>query len=281
MISRATPAARRRAAVLVLVALAVAVTCTFLGRWQWHRHVARDARADVVEANWAAPPVTLDSVVPSVADEPVAAGEWRTVTARGEYLADATVLLRNRPVDGQPAYHVLVPFRVEGSDALLVVDRGWVPLGADGQTVTDVPAPPSGTVDLVARLRAPEAASERSAPPGQVQNANVAQVLAAGGLDPSDDPAGSPAAYRWYAQLGSESPTAAMPLGSLPAPSTDRGPHLSYAFQWWIFALAALVAFGWMARRELVDVAPPPPAPRRTGRRDEDAEDALIDAQQP
>ncbi len=314
---RVSPAAVRRAAVLVAVGLAVAVTCTLLGRWQWHRHVVRDALIATVEANWAAPAVPLASLVPAVDDEPRAADEWRSVAVTGHYLAGSAVLLRNRPVNGTPAYHVLVPFQVDGTDggAVLVVDRGWVPVGNDAQGADDVPAPPSGNVDLVVRLRMPEAPSDRSAPAGQVQAIAPAQVLAAGAVPPGT------AGYRWYAGLVSESPAPAVGLGTLASPSTDPGPHLSYAVQWWVFALAGLAAFCWMARREIVDdlagrapagatpgvsarpapvvlpgdvplpdepLAPPargamrppiPRPPRRPRGRDELAEDAEIDTQ--
>ena len=252
---RVSSAALRRAAVLVAVGLAVAVTCTLLGRWQWHRHVVRDALIATVEANWAAPAVPLASLVPAVDDEPRAADEWRSVAVTGHYLAGSAVLLRNRPVNGTPAYHVLVPFQVDGSDGdgaadggtVLVVDRGWVPVGNDAQAADDVPAPPPGSVELVVRLRMPEAPSDRSAPAGQVQAIDPAQVLAAGGVS-----AGA-TAYRWYAGLASESPAPATALGTLASPSTDPGPHLSYAVQWWVFAVAGLAALGWMARREIVD----------------------------
>lgn len=239
-------AALRRAAVLVLVALAVATTCTLLGRWQWNKHVARDAVLATQNANWTAPPVALTSLVAAPATEPVAADEWRSVRLTGHYLAHSAVLLRNRPVNGQPAYHVLVPFQADGGD-VLVVDRGWVPVGNDAQRGEDVPAPPAGTIDLVARLRLPEPDSNRSAPPGQVQNFAPTQVLAAGHV-----PTGTPA-YRWYASMVSEQPGAATPLDVLETPSTDPGPYLSYAIQWWVFALGALAAFGWMARREILD----------------------------
>lgn len=301
---RASSAAVRRAAVLVLVALAVATTCTLLGRWQWTKHVARDALIATVDANWAAPPVPLTSLVGAPGDAPTPSDEWRSVSLTGHYLAGSAVLLRNRPVNGQPAYHVLVPFQADGG-GVLVVDRGWVPVGNDAQRGTDVPAPPDGTVDLVARLRMPEPPSTRSAPPGQVQNFSPGQVLAAG-----DVPAGT-AAYRWYAGLVSENPAPATPLQTLATPSTDPGPYLSYAVQWWVFALGALAAFGWMARREIADdlagrapaglpaaasasadhtstAAGTSPAtrvaatpPRRRQGRDEAAEDALIEAQQP
>ena len=54
---------------------------------------------------------------------------WQRVELEGEYVTDATVLLRNRPVGGRGGYHVLVPFeaRVGGQDVVMVIDRGFVP----------------------------------------------------------------------------------------------------------------------------------------------------------
>ena len=114
--------------------------------------------------------------------------------------------------------------------------------------------------------------------------------------------------------MTAEDPSVEPVPGTLAAPSTDPGSHLSYAFQWWTFALGGLVAFCLGARRELQDERAAPDAeapaprhrrdvgrrravahpghpataprprrhrtsPRRRGGRDEDAEDALIDAQ--
>ncbi|KRD45449.1 hypothetical protein ASE38_15985 [Cellulomonas sp. Root930] len=303
-----SPAARR-ATGLVLVGLVLAVTCTLLGRWQWNRHVWRDGAIAVVETNWSAEPVPLGSVLDSPGTALTDADVWRRVTVVGHYEPDGTVLLRNRPVDGAPAYHALVPFVVEDADApalsgsVLVVDRGWVAPGADGSVDVVPPAPPEGTITLTARLRHDEPASNRTAPPGQVQAISVDQVLAAGGVEGRSVDA--------YVAMTAEDPSVATAPGQLPAPSTDPGSHLSYAFQWWTFALGGLVAFCLGARRELQDEraadespAPPPvttasgvelwptrdtPRPRRAptapdvphrrGGRDEDLEDALIDAQ--
>ncbi|MGO7984169.1 hypothetical protein ACC691_40755, partial [Rhizobium johnstonii] len=33
-------------------------------------------------------------------------------------------------------------------------------------------------------------------------------------------------------------------------PALDEGPHLSYAFQWFVFALLAFVGFGWAIVQE-------------------------------
>lgn len=249
-----TPA-RRRATALVLVGVALAVACTFLGRWQWHRHEWRDAQIAIVEANYGADPVPLGTVL-GPGDAPADDDVWTPVTAVGSYDAAATVLLRNRPVAGTPGYHVLVPFVVRDSDpgqagnqdegTVVVVDRGWVPTGEDATSTVALPDPPAGEVTLVGRVRADEPASDRSAPAAQVQAISVPQVLAAGGLPGA-------ATYAAYLQRVDESPAPESLPGALPAPSTDPGSHLSYAFQWWTFALGALLGLGWLARREVQD----------------------------
>ncbi|GEA90202.1 SURF1 family cytochrome oxidase biogenesis protein [Cellulomonas cellasea] len=294
----------RRALALVLVALVVATGCAFAGRWQWNRHVARDALIRVVERNYAAEPVPLDEVLPA-ADAALATDDvWRRAVVTGRYLPEATVLLRNRPVESTPGYHVLVPLLIEeGGEpgAVLVVNRGFVGMGTDGSAAVDVPAPPAGTVEVTVRLRLDEPRA-RAAAAGQVQAISVAQVL---DQAPDGSALDGRTPYRAYGALADEDPAPVQALVPLPAPSTDPGSHLSYAFQWWTFALGALVGFCVLARRELVDArvadedepdgagAPgpgddgtPPAASRapRPARRDrgpsaEDVEDALIDAQ--
>jgi cytochrome oxidase assembly protein ShyY1 len=273
----------RRAVSLLLLAVALAVTCTFLGRWQWNRHVARDAQIRLIEDNYSAAPVPLDTLIAAADGALPADAVWRPATVTGRYEADATVLLRNRPIGGMAGYHVLVPLVVsEGGEpgAVLLVDRGWVPTGENGVDVTGVPTPPTGTVTVTVRLRADEAASPRSAPAGQVQAISVAQVLEAGGAVVTT---GSPGVYRAYGEAAAEDPAPGQALGTLPAPSTDPGSHLSYAFQWWTFALGSLVGFSVMARRELQDGSDAGPAVRPERRRRspsaEDEEDALVDFQ--
>lgn len=283
MTLRGNPAARR-AVGLVLLALTVSTACVFLGRWQWHRHVARDAAIRLVEQNYAADPVPLADLLPEPGAVLDPDAVWRQATATGTYDAAATVLLRNRPVSSQPGFHVLVPLVLDDG-SVLVVDRGWVAWDDDASGEVSVPAPPAGAVTVTVHLRPDEPASERGAPAGQVQAINVGQVLAAGGSDA--------ASFGGYGAAVVEEPAAGTPLGSLPAPSTDPGSHLSYAFQWWTFAVGSIAAFGWLARRELVEGSagsagtpeggtPTPDGPARPRRRrpsDEETEDALIDSQ--
>ncbi len=268
----------RRWAATIAVAVLVAAGCATAGVWQWHRYQTRSAAVAVLDRNLGAAAVPIGDLV--AAGRPVTADEvWQSVTATGHYLPGSTVLLRNRPVDGQQGFHVLAGFAIDTgplAGSVLVVDRGWVPTAADGASALSVPVPPTGPVDLVARLRLDEGASDRSAPPRQVQVIHAATVRAAA------SPPWSGTTLLGYGAVVSESgaPTG---LGALERPSTDLGPHLSYAFQWGVFGLGSLVGAVILLRREAVaDRAPRGDQPRRTARRPtaEQEEDALLDAQE-
>lgn len=288
--NRTAPPPNRWVGVAAL-GVVIAVVCTLLGAWQWSRHAVKSATQQRIETNYDAAPVQLRDLLPDRGPFPIE-HEWRPVTLSGTYRTEGTVLLRNRPVSGRPGYHVLVPFAVEpggapaaagaARDVLLVVDRGWVPL--DYGSPAEVPEPPGGRVELTVHLRPSEPATDRGAPPGQVQAIAVPQVLAAGGL------AGAPA-YDGYGVLAGEQPAPDDGPVPLPRPTMNLRSSLAYALQWWALALGALVAFGVVAhreRRETQVAAGPttgtsPTAPTRRRRRrptvDEEEEDALVDAQ--
>lgn len=285
------------------LAVAAAVACVLLGTWQWGRHEARVARNALVVANYDREPVDADQVLRSGPGWRLPVGAtWTPVRLVGRYDPDGTVLLRNRPLDGASGYHVLVPLETADGRRLLV-DRGWLPAGEDGDRPDAVPAPPSGQVEAVVRLRPPEEASDRDAPAGQTYRIVPAAL-------PSDAGAGGSGLVTGaYGELAGEVPEPAEAPVLLPRPELEEGPHLSYALQWVMFALLALVGFGVVARRtaiedaELTDAhlagahpADVPPAPggrsrasgrrgrfaaNRTGREqptDEEVEDAAVHA---
>lgn len=281
-------AASRRWLGVLAVGVVVAGGCVVAGRWQWTRHEHRAAVVATVEANYDATPVPLGDVLAGPAEPLATADEWRPVTVTGRYADRGTVILRNRPVDGSPAVHVLAPLVVEtpAGPAVLVVDRGWVPAGAEA-LADGVPAPPDGDVEVVVRLR-PAEPPGREGPPGQTYRIDPEGVLAAGSAGP--DVVSLPT-FEAYGVLAREVPSAAAPPSALPPPDTGLGSHLSYAFQWWVFALGALVGVGVLVHRERTASALPGPvgapspavaratAQRRRRPSAEDEEDALIDAQ--
>jgi cytochrome oxidase assembly protein ShyY1 len=223
---------------LALVAV-FAVLCIFLGRWQWNRHLERVQAADQVTANYDAAPVPLVQLLPTPDTSMASSLQWRQATIAGTYLADRAVLIRNRPYNGDYGYEVVVPLRT-ASGAVLLVDRGWLPNGTSGAHPDSVPAPPTGQVEVVARLQPTEPSADRSAPAGQAVAIDV-PALAANLTGPT---------YRAYAVLAQESPATAAAPRPLARPDTDLGNNLAYALQWWFFAAGAVILLGYYAFRE-------------------------------
>lgn len=63
---------------------------------------------------------------------------YQRVTASGRYVSAQQVLLDNMPSGtGKPGYHVLTPFVLDDG-AVLLVDRGWVPVGPDRSVLPEV-----------------------------------------------------------------------------------------------------------------------------------------------
>jgi cytochrome oxidase assembly protein ShyY1 len=224
------------------VVIALSVACVLLGRWQWGRHEGKLAMAQQIDRAYGAAPASLAQLLPAPSEPLPKDEEWRPVGARGTYLADETVVIRNRPNgNGEFGYEVVVPFRVDGGPVLLV-DRGWIPNGASGARPDTVPAPPTGEVGVVARLRPTERPVTRVAPAGQAERIDVPRLTAA--VD-------GPAVTQAYGILAQEQPA---PAGAAPAliprPDGDLGPHQAYAIQWWLGAVAVYVLLVVYARKE-------------------------------
>ncbi len=288
---------------LAIGAVLMALLCLLAAKWQWSRYDLHSSQAEQITSAYGADPVPVADLLPAPGEPLPADDVWRSVTARGHYEADRTVLLRNRPVDGAAVFHVLVPFVIDDpgtplDGAVLVVNRGTVPLSSSSaERPDDVPTPPAGQVTLVARLRADEPTPTKSAPTGQVQAISTAAVLAAapGGGTWADGRTTSA-----YGVISSETPAPTDAITALPAPAApDPDTNLSYTIQWVIFAVGMFAAYAVLWRRERgpkltagdllagyddVDTAR---SARRSARRGaradkvslEDEEDAIVDAQ--
>ena len=105
-------------------------------RWRWRRAWARgsslrahqklDAAALVADARAGLP--ELLPAAELARDEPAATDQWeRRIALQGRWIADHTIVLANRTMDGQTGFFVVTPLRLPSGDAV-VVQRGWVPL---------------------------------------------------------------------------------------------------------------------------------------------------------
>ena len=229
---------RRWLGYLALVVI-FAIACVGLSMWQLaRRDEARDEIARV-EQNWEATPRPLAEVLPQL-DSFNADDKWTRVTLTGVYLSDEELLARGRPLDGNPGFEQLVPLQL-ADGSVFVVDRGWLPTGNEQDLPDTDPAPPTGTVTVVVRLKAGEpTVAGRSAPEGQIATINLPTIA-----ELVDKPTYTGA----YGLLDTEDPAAARPT-AVSKPVADEGPHLSYAFQWILFGIMAFVGLGWAVRQE-------------------------------
>ena len=261
---------RRWLGMLAFTAL-FAVGCWGLSQWQFARRAEAQAAIRMLNANYDQSPVPLSALVPTTGS--YSAGEkWRPVTITGEYWAGGIVYVRNRPTELGIGFEQLVPLTTTDGTTF-IVDRGWVAANGDNSLPVHPPAIPAGTVTVVARLiPGEEPIAGRSAPAGQIATIDLAAL---NGRDGGNGP--ERVVTGWYGKLVSESPSA--PTGTpWQRPVLDEGPHLSYALQWWVFALMGFIGYGWALRKEARGDVAPPPKPVRRRPSDEDIEDAALDA---
>ncbi len=225
-----------RMVVAHVVVVAIAVLFVNLGLWQLRRHAEVRSENDVIAARRDDAPVPLDAVLAE--DEPA----WRPVTATGVWRPAEEVLLTPRPRDGTPGHEVLTPLDL-GDGRVLLVDRGWVPFADGTPPVEDAP-PTSGEVTVSGFLQegvsATRVVSAEGAAVTQLSAADTARL---------DAQVGGEVLALWLLQSGPE-PDGALPrLAELP--TLDGGPHLSYALQWFAFAVIGLVGYPLLLRRRL------------------------------
>lgn len=268
---------RRWLSYLALV-VAFAIACSFLAMWQLSRREEARLEIERVESNWESAPLPIADVLPEL-DSFDADDKWMPVILSGRYLAAEQVLVRGRPMNGNPGFEVLVPFQLDDG-TVFIVDRGWVPPGNEQETPDAVPAPPTGEVTVVVRLKAGESEIPgRSAPEGQIATIHLPDLA---------ERVGEPTYTGAYGLLASEDPAPASRPAATAKPVADEGPHLSYAFQWFVFGIMAFIALGWAIRQEFRARNEDDPAERERAelRRqkaaakaptDAEVEDALLD----
>lgn len=235
-----------RAGALLLTAVGVAA-CVALGWWQIGRgreklalteSFARGTQASVVLAGG----VTVDDLP-----------RYQHVTAPGRYDPARQVLLDNMPSQtGRPGYRVLTPFVRAGGSRLLLVDRGWVPLGVSRDVLPPVAVAP-GPRTVAGRLdRLPEPGVRIGAAgvPGDARWPRVLNFPRRGDLEQVLGEAVEerivlldPAAPDGYERVW--------------RPALGFGPerHLGYAIQWFALGLAALAGFVALSLRRPADAS--------------------------
>lgn len=224
----------------VLVVLLI-VALVSLGFWQLRRHDQRADRNALVEARAELPAVDVDTALGTVADPEDL--RYRPITASGNFVRDANLLIDNRSADGLPGAWVMTPLRLDDG-SLLAVSRGFLAFSG-GELVP--PPPPEGTVEVRGTALPWENGCGVRTDDGQVVGAACVDRSA---MEQVVGGAVLPVALQQVASSATEDE-----LGSVPLPELDAGPHRSYAVQWFIFATIGAVGYPLILRRVARDRA--------------------------
>jgi surfeit locus 1 family protein len=209
---------------LITLATAVGIATTAsLGAWQLSRAAGKEALQAQIDAQRRLPPLEADALHKG-------APLHRAVVVRGHWLADHTVFLDNRQMNGKPGFFVLTPLQIEGSAAVVVVQRGWIPRNFGDRAALPRVQTPAGEVEVHGRItgRPPRAYAL-----GKEAGGPIRQNL---DLDAFRRETGLPLADVVVRQTGGPSEGLER---DWPEPATGIDTHYGYAFQW--FGLCALI----------------------------------------
>lgn len=215
---------------IALAALLVAGSTFSLGQWQLRRAAQKEALQSAIGTRQSLPLLdnrALLGATPNAADV-----LHRQALLKGTWLAEHTVYLDNRPMNGETGFFVVTPLALEGSPQVILVQRGWVRRDFTDRTRLSPIATPPGIVTVRGRIAPPPSKlyAFKGVETGLIrQNLDIPAFAAQTALPLlafsllQTDPAGEGLARDWA------------------APNLGVDKHYGYAFQW--FALSGLVLF--------------------------------------
>lgn len=215
---------------LVSAAALAGIAATLaLGAWQLSRAAQKVAVQAAIDAR-SQLPVLDGAALAQLAPQDL---QDRRVQLRGQWLAQHTVFLDNRQMQGHPGFYVVTPLALQGpgQGTVVLVQRGWAPRNFLDRASLPPVVTPAGLVEVAGRM---------APPPGKLYEF---QGKAAGAIRQNLDLADFSAETR-LALLGlSVVQAGAASEGLLrdwPQVDSGVGKHYGYAFQW--FALSGLMA---------------------------------------
>ena len=229
----------------VLVIVLVVVMAN-LSAWQFRRLDDRRAFNEQVRSRARMPATAIADLIGLSPDDV----EWRPVVVRGTFRPEDEVIVLNRSQNNTAGVDALTPvdFRVDGKEFVVLVDRGFVPLSAE------IPPPATGEVEFLARARKSQQrrlgglTDPAKGELREVQRVDVERL--ADQMKSNADQTVLPFYVDYVASLAGTDDIVDS-IANVADPELSEGTHLSYAVQWIIFSLCAIVAWFILVRRAL------------------------------
>lgn len=208
--------------------------CIKLGLWQYHKAQWKQALQATLEQYSHAEPVDLP---PAIAD--TQAWKYKRVKVTGTYDARHQILLDNQFNNESVGYNVITPLHINNSDRYILVNRGWIPAPPDHRQTPQVSVPEGGQTVI----------GQLWLPPARYYSLGKAS-------DSGHDEVGKPWQILWQnldmKRYSTSVPYPVYPMAirldpenaggfarNWPQPGERVEMNISYAYQWFGFALAA------------------------------------------
>ena len=234
---------------LTVAALAGMVLTASLGRWQLDRAAQKEAFQSSIDQQGRLPVLDGVSLVASgralvgsgdvLAPEEVALVH-RTVALTGQWLPQYTVFLDNRQMNGRPGFFVLTPLQLQGSPAVVLVQRGWAARNFQDRMALPAVDTPDGLVQLQGRAApAPSKLFELDAGITEPGFSRIRQNL---DLETFSAETGLALTRLTVLQTG---PASEGLLREWPAIRSGVEKHYGYAFQWFGLSSLVVILYVW------------------------------------
>ena len=226
----------------VLLTVAGVLLFVHLGQWQLHR---ADEKEQLLRRYAAAAQQPVREFAAVGAAPP--ADAFPRVRVQGEYLPGREYLLDNPRHDQRGGVEVYAPFRPRGGDRLLLVDLGFLP-GNGTDQAPQLPPLPAGAAELTGFYQPPpgvgfemggDALARQQAWPKTTVYLELAQVSKDLGA----------AVYPRVLALEAEPASIYVREHTPDFSAMPPARHRAYAFQWFTFAVVAVVMFLLLHRK--------------------------------
>jgi surfeit locus 1 family protein len=240
------PFSRRWILTTLLVLLGMAVLAR-LGIWQLDRLKQRRAFNARVLAQVNQPPLDL---VGKALQADLANMEYRAVTVTGQYDPSQQVALREQYWGNQWGVDLVTPLHISGTDQTVLVDRGWIP-GPDFENGNWSKFDEPGQVVVHGVIRRSQSKADFGSRSDPTPAPGAAPLKAWNfiNLDRLSQQMSGPL-LPVYVQQAPDPAWTGLPYRHQPQLDLSEGPHMSYAIQWFSFALLLGGGYPFFIRRQ-------------------------------
>ncbi|EJE49796.1 hypothetical protein PMI14_05627 [Acidovorax sp. CF316] len=140
---------------ILLAALAGMLATASLGRWQLSRAAEKEALQARIDERTRQPAIGGQALLAPASAEAQQALVHRAVALQGRWLAQHTVYLDNRQMQGRPGFFVITPLQLVDSGAVVLVQRGWAPRNFQDRMQLPPVQTDAGVVQVAGRVALP------------------------------------------------------------------------------------------------------------------------------